>query len=496
MSNRSTSPTPAIANLELRMPPDVAPGRMIGAFRIEGLLGKGGMGAVYRATDTALDRPVALKLLSPSLGERAGALARFEQEAKSASWVNHDNVVQILSYGIKDGVPYIAMEYLRGETLAARIRKGPMSVQMACDIALPLCSGLHAAHQQGIFHRDLKPSNVILALRPTGETPKLLDFGISKLATGDAVNLTDTGVILGTERYMAPEQAVGNAIDGRVDQFALGVVLYECVTGRHPHEGKAQYKIFADAAKGVYDRPSTLVANLPEGLEALIVRMMASEPAERFPDMRAAGRALLSFASTRIRSLWTEHYVAPDSASAEAVSLPLRTETATTDVMAKTLLDAAINRAEPDSENGAGTEAARVGATTVFVEESADPLSPTRTRAYDANPEADATAIQPLRGRSSRRISLMIAGVLAAAALIWFTLQADRNEPPRAVVSPPNSTPAKVPKHESPPPAAPDTTKATAPAPTNETPNVVPRKMRKRIGAGKVHYTPEGIPVI
>jgi eukaryotic-like serine/threonine-protein kinase len=470
---------------------------MVGAFRIESLLGKGGMGAVYRATDTSLDRPVALKLLSPSLGERADALARFEQEAKSASWVNHDNVVQILSYGIDEGVPYIAMELLRGETLAVRIRKGPLSVQMACDIALPLCSGLHAAHQQGILHRDLKPSNVILAQRPTGETPKLLDFGISKLATGDAVNLTDTGVILGTERYMAPEQAVGNAIDGRVDQFALGVMLYECVTGRHPHDGKAQFKIFADAATAVYARPSTLVANLPDEVEALIVRLMDPDPGNRFSDMRAVGRSLLPFTSTRIRSVWTEHYVAPDKISAEALSLPLAgTESATTDVMAKTALDAALHRAEPDAESGAKTEPERVGMTVAFTHENAEPLSPTRTRAYVANPAADATAIQPMRRHSARWLPLMILGALASAVFIWLLARGDRKVSARPVMPPPSTSPAPQPESEPARSAAPVTTTESVTKQDNEAPRATPKKMRKRFGTGKVYYTPEGVPVI
>src|SRR5580704_1197178 len=233
-------PIQAAAQQMISAPPGRAlqPGARFARYEIISVAGAGGMGEVYLARDTQLKRNVALKLLAPALTRDERGLRRFEQEAQAASALNHPNILTVYEFGQVDGVHYIATEYIEGQTLRQRIKTGPIETEAALDISSQIASALAAAHAQGIVHRDIKPDNVII--RNDGIV-KVLDFGIAKLSEsqgGGAANLLSTvlstshpGAVLGTVRYMSPEQARGHAVDGRSDLFSLGVVMYEMVTG-------------------------------------------------------------------------------------------------------------------------------------------------------------------------------------------------------------------------------------------------------------------------
>src|SRR5918996_2204604 len=226
--------------------PDALIGTQIGPYRIESLLGSGGMGVVYLARDERLGRKVGLKLLPQSLAANMTHLARLKREARTASALNHPNIVTIHEIGEADSTTYIASELIEGETLRQRLMRGRMQLSEAVDVAIQVASALAAAHEAGIVHRDIKPENIML--RPDGYV-KVLDFGIAKLAEqelpattpkDEALLLVETnlGSILGTARYMSPEQACGAHVDAGTDIWSLGVVLYEMVTGHAPFTGE------------------------------------------------------------------------------------------------------------------------------------------------------------------------------------------------------------------------------------------------------------------
>jgi serine/threonine protein kinase len=208
-------------------------GRTIDHYEVLETLGSGGMGVVYKARDTRLDRIVTLKFLQPHLVAQQDAKARFIHEAKAASALDHSNICTVYDIDeTPDGQLFIAMAYYAGETLADRIARGPLPIGDSLDIAVEIAEALGRAHQAGIVHRDLKPANVMLTERAE---VKLLDFGIAKLE--GTAGLTKTGVLMGTVAYMSPEQAGGDNVDHRADIWSLGVVLYELLTGVRPFRG-------------------------------------------------------------------------------------------------------------------------------------------------------------------------------------------------------------------------------------------------------------------
>ncbi len=216
-------------------------GSRLGRYRVLSKLGAGGMGEVYLAEDTSLGRKVALKLLPSHLTADQHRLQRFKQEARSASALNHPNILTIHEIGEANHRPFIATEFIEGETLRRRIAESRMKLTEALDIIIQVASALAAAHEAGIVHRDIKPENIML--RQDGYA-KVLDFGLAKLTEkritdSDASTLfqTDEGVVMGTVLYMSPEQARGSKVDARTDIWSLGVVLYEAVAGRAPFAG-------------------------------------------------------------------------------------------------------------------------------------------------------------------------------------------------------------------------------------------------------------------
>jgi hypothetical protein len=220
-------------------------GTLFGAYRIQDKLGEGGMGTVYRALDTELQRPVAIKTL---LGTPdADGLSRFLREAKAASRLQHPTVVTIYHIGVESGTRYIVMELIEGNTLKKVIGGRPMNLRQACDIAIQVCDGLAAAHEMGVIHRDIKAENVIISSRGA---VKILDFGLAKLAeapTADEATVlrTEMGVVMGTMGHMSPEQALGQEVDDRSDIFSFGVMLYEMLTGRTPFAAQTAQAMLA-----------------------------------------------------------------------------------------------------------------------------------------------------------------------------------------------------------------------------------------------------------
>ncbi len=223
------------------------PGTQLGAYRLLGLLGKGGMGEVYRASDTRLNREVAVKILPASFANDQERLRRFEQEARATSALNHPNILTIYDIGTHEGAPYIVAELLEGEELREHLDHGPIPARKAIEYAIQIASGLAAAHAKAIVHRDLKPENIFIT---ADGRVKILDFGLAKLRpqggerdSGSDVQtqraLTDPGVVMGTVGYMSPEQVRGQNTDHRADLFAFGVILYEMLAGRRAFTGES-----------------------------------------------------------------------------------------------------------------------------------------------------------------------------------------------------------------------------------------------------------------
>ena len=275
-------------------------GIRIGPYEIVGALGVGGMGEVYRARDTRLDRVVAIKALPQELGHDDARLARFEREAKLLASLNHPNIAAI--YGLEDsgGLPYLVLEFVAGETLAARLDRGPLTPQEALAIGRQIASAVEAAHQRGVVHRDLKPGNVMLT---ASGGVKVLDFGIAK---GDSVassaatstqpgTMTSEGTILGTAAYMSPEQVRGTAVDRRSDVWAFGCVLFECLAGRRPFSGQTASDLMAK----VLERDPEwghIPAGAPTRLRDLIRRCLRKDRSERPDDIGSLGRELAEMA--------------------------------------------------------------------------------------------------------------------------------------------------------------------------------------------------------
>lgn len=272
-------------------------GRNVAHYRIEESLGSGGMGVVYRATDTRLGRTVALKFLPAHVSEDEESERRFMQEARAASALDHPNLCPVYDIGATaDGEIYIAMPCYEGETLKRTLRQGPLSVVEALDVLLQMGEGIREAHAHGIVHRDLKPANVV---RTRDGRVKILDFGLAKLL--DDASMTRPGATVGTFAYMAPEQALGKPVDHRADLWALGVVLYECLTGELPFTADGGPATLHSIAYDETPRPSH-VAGVPRELDGIVAKCLSRDPDHRYQsadellaDLRGA-RARLGFA--------------------------------------------------------------------------------------------------------------------------------------------------------------------------------------------------------
>src|SRR5580700_3860778 len=278
-------------------------GTRLGPYEIMTPLGAGGMGEVYRAKDTRLGRDVAIKVLPTKFSSNSELRERFEREARAISSLNHARICTLHDVGHQDGVDFLVMEYLEGESLAEKLRKGALPLRETLKIGMEVCEALDVAHRAGIVHRDLKPANIML----TKSGAKLMDFGLAKASTaGGAASesapllsaaetisgpspmspLTGVGQVIGTILYMSPEQIEGKEADARSDVFALGAVLYEMATGQRPFEGKSQISV----ASAILEKDPTPIRQLqpltPPGFERVVSTCLQKNPDDRFQSAR------------------------------------------------------------------------------------------------------------------------------------------------------------------------------------------------------------------
>ena len=268
-------------------------GTKLGPYEVQSPLGAGGMGEVYRARDTRLDRTVAIKILPSHLSNNPEAKQRFDREARAISSLNHPNICILYDVGHQDGIDYLVMEFLEGETLATRLVKGPLPPDQFLRYAIEICEGLDRAHKTGVIHRDLKPGNIML----TKAGAKLMDFGLAKSATATAPPsssltmtmsqpsgqpLTEKGTIVGTFQYMSPEQVEGKEADARSDIFALGAVLYEMATGNRAFSGKTQASVVAAILAAEPPPIASVQPMSPPAVDRVVKVCLAKDPDDRF----------------------------------------------------------------------------------------------------------------------------------------------------------------------------------------------------------------------
>jgi serine/threonine protein kinase/Tol biopolymer transport system component len=341
----------------------VSPGARFGPYEILGPLGSGGMGQVYHARDTRLDRFVALKILPPELADHPGRRERFEREARAISALNHPHICAVYDVGDQNDLAFLVMEYLEGETLAHRLVRGPLPVEQVLGYAIEMADALDHAHSQGIIHRDLKPSNVMLTRSGT----KLVDFGLAKLRTSEPTppfstlsmpkaRITTEGTILGTVQYMAPEQLEGKTVDARTDIFAFGALVFESATGRKAFEGTSQASLVAAILQIAPPPISALGPTVPPALDHVISRCLAKDADQRWQTARdlklelswiaeqmgspaspalpaAGGRGLRPERSLRQRLAWSAAAIVSVAVATVALTISLWSRKPDDDVM-------------------------------------------------------------------------------------------------------------------------------------------------------------------
>jgi serine/threonine-protein kinase len=277
-----TKPRDAMAELQDRLARTLA-----GRYDVKKLLGAGGMAAVYLAEEIGLDRPVAIKVLPPELSRDEGLVARFQREAKTAAKLDHPHIIPIHRVESEAGLHYFVMKYVPGRSLDDLLEAERVPIDVATRILREAASALGHAHARGVVHRDVKPANIML---DADDRVVLTDFGISK--AGESTHLTQTGTIIGTPHYMAPEQALGGEIDGRADQYALGIVAYQMLTGQCPFLGDSAHTIIY---RHIHDVPPPVGArrpDVPAHLADAVAAALSKDPAERFATMEEFARAL------------------------------------------------------------------------------------------------------------------------------------------------------------------------------------------------------------
>ncbi len=277
-------------------PSTLAPHTRVAEYEIVSLLGAGGMGQVYLARDARLKRQVAVKILSPQLTQNEQALRRFEHEAQSASALNHPNILTIFEFGESNGIHFMVSELVEGQTLRQRLAARNLGVPEALDIASQIAGALCVAHEAGIIHRDIKPENIII--RPDGLV-KLLDFGIAKLAENHVLHrtrgsdLTIAGLVMGTLKYMSPEQARGITIDRRTDIYSLGAVLYEMLAGREPFQGETTSDLIAEILKSDPPPLEGPAPNVYPELQSILSKAMCKDRSARYQTIGEFSQDLL-----------------------------------------------------------------------------------------------------------------------------------------------------------------------------------------------------------
>jgi len=323
-------------------------------YELQELLGRGGMGAVFLATDKTLDRPVAIKLLPPELSRDDKFVTRFEREAKTAARLDHPGIIPIYAVEHQNDLYYFVMKYVTGRSLDDVLRSGPMPIDLCQRLLWESAVALGHAHQRGIVHRDVKPANIMI---DDGGRAVLMDFGISK-GSQAATQLTATGQVIGTPHYMSPEQAKGLQVDGRSDEYSLAVVGYRMLTGRLPF---AEESVHTVIYKHIFEEPEPLEqirTDVPPFLATAIKRGMAKDPKDRFPNMEA-------FAS----AVWPEHGVSGPSGVA-SIATPAGVSTsyeAATQITGESSGRTPAPSAEPPSERKKGAPVGLIAAAALLI---------------------------------------------------------------------------------------------------------------------------------
>ncbi len=321
----------------------IEPGTILdGKYRVEEIVGAGGMGAVYRATHTVIGRTVAIKTLHSSFVKNESVLQRFQLEAQLAGSIGHDNICEVTDFGTtEDGSPYLVMPLLKGDALSDVLgRENKLPTDRLFDILSQTLSALEAAHKSQIVHRDLKPDNIFVTrIGDRDNFVKLLDFGISKVLDQDTVlNLTRTGTVIGTPFYMSPEQAKGaKDVDHRADIYAIGVILYEALTGKRPFEGDSYNEVMFKIIAEPYPNPCDVNSNIPPAVEKIVLTAMARDPAERYATADKMRAAISEVAISNLPAQSVATGTTPTFSAATgpgATSTPLATESATITQMA------------------------------------------------------------------------------------------------------------------------------------------------------------------
>jgi hypothetical protein len=281
--------------------PDALVGMRIDKYVVDAVIGRGGMGAVYRVTHAELGNKFALKVMDERIVGSSEGHARFLREARAAARIDHPNVIRVLDHARDPEIgSYLVMELLSGTSLDRVIAKeGQLAQERAIDIALQIGDALGAAHEQGIVHRDLKPANVFLTQQRGAEVVKVMDFGVAKLVADGSTLLTRPGSVIGTPLYMSPEQWDNDTIDARSDVYSFGVVLYEMLTGRVPFRGNGITEVAKNLATMEPPPPRSLRPELSSAIEAVVLRCLSKKKEDRYPSMRDVSDALVHARQSR-----------------------------------------------------------------------------------------------------------------------------------------------------------------------------------------------------
>ena len=366
-------------------------------YRLCDLIGRGGMGTVWRARHLRLPKDVAIKVLHDVVTGSDG-YARFRREAEIASQLGHPHIIEALDFNtLPDGSPYLVLEHLRGQNLRQRLKQGPFSLEQAVHVTRQMASALHAAHASGVVHRDLKPENVFLCQVEGEQLPhvKILDFGISRILSAHT-SLTQEGTIFGTPQYMAPEQAQGLPAEAAADQYAVGVMVYEMLAARPAYEGTTPVQVLYQVVHEPVTPLTTLVHGLPEGVYTTLARAMCKDPAQRFPDVSTFAQELARTAGCQL----------PTLSPASLVTAPPAGDIA--------MLETAAS--EPALQATAASEPALQGAA---------PRSPA-TEA--TGPIISETGAAPPRSRAGLwPVAALLAAVVAGGGVYWATRPSRRS---------------------------------------------------------------------
>ncbi|MDI7267449.1 MAG: serine/threonine-protein kinase, partial [Myxococcota bacterium] len=424
-----------------------------GKYKLLRRLGSGGVGTVYEALHTVIENKVAVKVLRPEFAGSDTLARRLVDEAKAASAIGHPSIIRVFDVGTTDeGLTFLAMELLSGEELAAHIRRSaPLDCDDAVEIIVDVLDALKAAHAKGIIHRDLKPENIFLTAGPHGQRwVKLLDFGIAKVIAHrlGAPRLTQAGTVVGTPFYMSPEHARGaRDLDVRIDVYAVGVILFEMLTGKVPFDGRSYNEVLAKVLSDPFPQPCKLNPGIPEGLEAVILRAAAKDRNARFPTAAAFIDALEPFCPESRSGI----YVPPAGDPGGVVErLPSADVQVIGEDAVPTIIGAVLARspgapapaAEPSAPTGTLDELSGPGeqpgggallavAPTVLLDTASG--SSEAASGNDVQIGTPSASIVPSRGAASRRpllgVGIGVAALLAAGiAAVWLAARADDDD--------------------------------------------------------------------